>query len=252
MSIRSSNRPWQLAAEIDVTAGQLITFDPFYYDPDWADPNHDYNLALDGSNSVSSVTVYLKRVDFSQGDWRNVAAKIVFTDKNETDRVKVGEVGVDSAMLAIASADALPRMWQVGGSKSKNSLWVPFLPEVERIEEGRAARKHLAENGFSFALQDAPSWLHEFLHPLSDGDIAMANLLLKQAGIRSHVNTFIHHSTAIIIEQLSTKPFAYLEDNGKPYLVAFYPGWGDDDYDWFALKHNDEVIGFLCEMIVSK
>jgi len=245
--MKKAKREWQLVARLEVDDGKLLVFDPAYYNPDWVNPDHTYDIALEGPPGEASI--YLQRVNLGSGDWRNSAVKIQFFESLETSREKVGEVGVDSATLAIAIGSILPNRWHVGGVCSESSIWIEFLEDRERIAEGRRAAEVLSNAGFRIKQDKDDDWLYRFSDPIDDTGIKRANELLKDSGIRGEVNTFVHHSTALITEQLNTRFVATLDDEANPYLVAFESGLGDGIYDWFALKDGNRTIGFLCELI---
>lgn len=245
---REAEQRWELIGRFKTEDGRLIVFDPSYYHPDYSDPDHIYDITLQGQPGYASV--FLNRLKVGPNEWRNAAVKVLFSDEpevSEVSRERVGDVGVDSATLAIAIASLLPKRWMVGGEQSESSIWVEFMAEDERKAEGKRAAELLLANGFKIEYES--DWLYRFAEPLSNEEIECANALLRNAGIRASVNTFVHHSTALIRKQLAENFVAVLDNELEPWLIAFESGWGDGTYEWFALKSGEVTIGFISQMI---
>ncbi len=240
-----AERRWELIGQFKTEDGALLVFDPSYYRPNYSDPDHIYDITLQGQPGY--VSVLLERLRVGPHDWRNAAVKILFSDEPETSRERVGDVGVDSATLAIAIASLLPERWMVGGEHSVSSIWVEFMAEDEREAEGKRAAELLLANGFK--VKHNSGWLYSFTEPLSNEEIERANALFEDAGIRASVNVVVHHSTALIHKQLADNSVAILDNKLDPWLIAFVSGWGDGTYEWFALKSEEETIGFISQMI---
>jgi len=242
---KQATRRWELVARLEPQDGAIIVFDPSYYHPNYSDPDHIYDITLQGQAGYASV--FLERLRLNADHSRNATVKIMFSDEPETHRDIVGDVGVDSATFAVASASLLPKHWKVGGEYSESSIWIEFMDEEERNAEGKRAAELLSANGLK--VKHDHDWLYRFAGPLSDADIERVNSLLKDAGVRGSVNTVVHHSTALIREQLAENYVAVLDAESVPYLVAFESGWGDGAYDWFTLKNGEKIIGFISQMI---
>lgn len=238
-------RRWELIGRFKTEDGILIVFDPSYYHPNYCDPDHIYDITLQGQPGYASV--FLNRLKVGPNDWRNAAVKVLFSDEPEVSRERVGDVGVDSATLAIAIASFLPKRWMVGGELSQSSIWIEFMAEDEREAEGKRAAELLLANGFK--VEHESDWLYRFAEPLSNEGIERANALFRNAGIRAAVNTVVHHSTALIRKQLAENFVAVLDNELEPWLIAFESGWGDGTYEWFALKSGEMAIGFISQMI---
>jgi hypothetical protein len=238
-------RRWELIGRFKVEDGMLIVFDPSYYHPNYSDPDHIYDITLQGPPGYASV--FLERLRVGPNDWRNAAVKVLFSDERGASRERVGDVGVDSATLAIAIASLLPKCWMVGGQHSDNSIWIEFMAEDEREAEGKRAAELLLANGFK--VKHDSDWLYRFTEPLSNEEIERANALFRNAGIRASVNTVVHHSTALIHKQLADNFVAVLDNELEPWLIAFESGWGDGTYEWFALKSGEVTVGFISQMI---
>lgn len=242
---KQATRRWELVGRLETEDGAIMVFDPSYYHPSYTDPQHTYDITLQGRTGY--VKVLLERVRVSANDWRNAAVKILFFDELETNRESIGNVDVDSGTLAVAPASLLPKRWMVGGEYSESSIWIEFMDKDERNVEGKRAAELLSANGFK--VNHEYDWLYTFTEPFSDAEIERANTLLRSNGIRGSVNTVVHHSTALIRKQLAQNYVALLDDNSAPYLIAFESGWGDGTYDWFVLKNGEKTIGFISQMI---
>ncbi len=240
-----AERWWELAATLEASDGVFVVIDPCYYVPDYVDPDHIYDITLEGP--VGPAAVFLEWLRISEKDRRVATIRVVFSDELETSRAQVGKVGVDSATLAIAAASQLPKRWKVGGELSRSSVWIDFMDKQIRAWEGKRAAELLSENGFK--MKHDHDWNHKFVEPLSDQEIRRANDILRVAGMRASVNTFVHHSTTIIRQQITDSHIAILDGKSCPYLVAFMSGWGDGTYEWFALRSGEKVVGFISELI---
>jgi hypothetical protein len=240
---------WRLAGTLGVTAGRLVVMDPAFFYPGGAGRE---GRLLDWP--AGRADVWLRMIERGGRQVLRVAAVLVslaepdLGTRGSVRKDEVGSSAVDSAKMMVADAGRLDACWEVGGPLNESALGVTTChPDQKQIKEKAAAL--LTGHGFPLVRKDGGYLGYRFGRPLSSEEVCRADRLLAAAGLPERVNVIRPHTLAVIEDGLGSAPVVRLGDAGSPYLCAFPSGWGDGIYYWDALRHGDQLLGYLCDFM---
>jgi hypothetical protein len=220
---------WVKAGEVRVESGALLLSDPSYLPDELADLTVRVEGVPDGSWPVEAW-----RQTMREGGERAMRMRVVWRSGAISARRQLGQVGVDSALIAAIDPARVARDWVEVGPLRTGTI-------------GGLDKEKLADllRAWGTAVGQGDAWSMPLIEPVSVADEARIKKLIEDNHLRALLSITTGNTLDRLFERLGNGDWAELpQADGTPGLVvACVTGYGDGSYPVYGLYQGNTLVG---------